>query len=113
VQEQAELRPQGREVRRLLAFRVDQNTPFGFGVAATVRHRIEAQENTRLDRVHFKEYGDSALVFEVVYYMLVPDYNAYMDTQQQINLALFQRFEQEGIEFAYPTRTLYLQRASG
>jgi hypothetical protein len=31
-----------------------------------------------------------------------------MDSQQAINLELFARFEREKIEFAYPTRTLYM-----
>jgi len=31
-----------------------------------------------------------------------------MDIQQQINLALYRRLEEEGIEFAYPTQTLYV-----
>jgi small-conductance mechanosensitive channel len=74
-----------------------------------VRAIIEQQPNTRFDRTHFKEYGDSALVFEVVYYVQDPDYNAYMDIQQSINLALLRRFRAEGIEFAYPTRTLHVQ----
>jgi MscS family membrane protein len=47
-------------------------------------------------------------VFEVVYYVDTRDYNVYMDIQQTINLDLFRRFEQEGIEFAYPTQTLYV-----
>jgi small-conductance mechanosensitive channel len=33
-----------------------------------------------------------------------------MDIQQEIYLALLDRFEQEGIEFAYPTRTLVFQK---
>lgn len=80
-----------------------------------IREIIELQEQVRFDRAHFKEYGDFALEFEIVYYMLVPDYNAYMDTQQAINLALYERFEKEGISFAYPTQTLYVsaeQRAA-
>jgi hypothetical protein len=32
-----------------------------------------------------------------------------MDTQQAINLELYQRFEAEEIEFAYPTQTLFLK----
>jgi small-conductance mechanosensitive channel len=32
-----------------------------------------------------------------------------MDVQEAINLEIFRRFQEEGIEFAYPTRTLYLQ----
>ena len=78
-----------------------------------IRAAVEAQEQTRFDRAHFKSYGDFALVFEVVYYVKNPDYNVYMDTQQAINLTLFRRFQEQGIEFAYPTQTLYLSQARG
>jgi len=74
-----------------------------------IRKIIEAQDGTRFDRAHFKSFGDSALLFEVVYYVNSPDYNLYMNIQQTINLALVQQFEQDGIEFAYPTQTLYLR----
>jgi small-conductance mechanosensitive channel len=33
-----------------------------------------------------------------------------MNIQQAINLAIFQRFEKEQIEFAYPTQSLYISR---
>ena len=74
-----------------------------------VREAVESQAKTRFDRAHFQTYGDSSLIFEVVYYVLSPDYNIYMDIQQAINLALFRCFEREHIDFAYPTRTLYLR----
>lgn len=72
--------------------------------------KIVADERfaTRFDRAHFKAYGDSALLFEVVYYVLDPDYNKYMDIQQGINLALLRAFRERDIAFAYPTRTLYV-----
>ena len=73
-----------------------------------VRNIIESQACTRFDRAHFNAFGDSSLDFEIVYYVLDADYNVYMDIQQAINLELFKRFEEEGIQFAYPTRTLYL-----
>lgn len=63
-----------------------------------------------LDRIHFKSFGDFSLVYEVVYYMLISDYNKYMDVQQEINLNLKKEFEKEKIEFAYPTQTLYLSK---
>lgn len=75
-----------------------------------VREIIEAQEQTRFDRAHFKEYGDFSLNFEVVYYVKKPDYSIYMDIQQAINLAIYRRFQEEGIEFAYPTQTLYIEK---
>jgi small-conductance mechanosensitive channel len=31
-----------------------------------------------------------------------------MDTQEAINLAILARFAAEGIDFAYPTRTLHI-----
>jgi small-conductance mechanosensitive channel len=77
-----------------------------------IREAIEAQEQVRFDRAHFQKYGDFALIFEVVYYVLLADYNRYMDVQQAINLAVFERFADEEIEFAYPTQTLHLARNS-
>jgi small-conductance mechanosensitive channel len=77
-----------------------------------IREVIEKQKNTRFDRAHFSEFGPSSLNFEVVYRVLSPDYNLYMDIQQAINLELFHRFAHEGIEFAYPTQTLYINRES-
>ncbi len=67
---------------------------------------IDKIELAELDRVHFKKYGDYSLEFEVVYYIDNPDYNTYMDIQQEINFSLKKRFEKEGISFAYPTQTV-------
>lgn len=80
-------------------------------IPAMIRQTIEALQQVRFDRAHFKSYGDSYLDFEVVYWVLDSDFNKYMDVQQEINLELFRKFEEEGIEFAYPTRTIHV--ASG
>lgn len=76
-----------------------------------IRGAVESQPNTRFDRSHFKAFGGYALVYETVYFMTVPDFNAYMDTQQAINLELYERLGVLGVEFAYPTQTLFLRRA--
>lgn len=95
---------------------------FGFGVTydtpvkklkkipETVREIFKKIELAEIDRVHFKSYGDFNLVYEVVYYMQVPDYNTYMDVQQEVNLALKGAFEKEKIEFAFPTQTIHLEK---
>jgi small-conductance mechanosensitive channel len=49
--------------------------------------------------------------FETVFFVLKPDFQTYMDRQQAINLEIHRRFEEHGIEFAYPTQTLYMARA--
>ena len=63
-----------------------------------------------LDRVHFKSFGGSSLDYEVVYYVPTADYNKYMDIQEFINLELVKVFEKEKIEFAFPTRTIYMKK---
>ncbi len=76
-----------------------------------VREAIEAQDKAKFDRSHFASYGDFSLNFETVYFVMDSDYNLYMDIQQAINFAVYQRFADEGIEFAFPTQTLFLNDA--
>ncbi len=78
-----------------------------------IREIIESRENVRFDRAHFKEFGDFSLNFEVVYHVLIPDFSVHMNTQHSINLALFKCFQEEDIQFAYPTQTVYFQRQVG
>ncbi|MCB2203363.1 mechanosensitive ion channel family protein [bacterium] len=81
-------------------------------IPSMVREIIEQDEMTRFDRGHFKEYGASSLNFEFVYYVLSREYNVFMDTQQRINMSIYRKFEEEGIEFAYPTQTIHLRQAA-
>ncbi|MFQ5746302.1 MAG: mechanosensitive ion channel family protein [Gemmatimonadota bacterium] len=78
-------------------------------IPGMIREAIESRENTRFDRSHFRTFGPSSLDVETVYYVTVPDYATYMDIQQQINLDLLRRFADEGIEFAFPTRTIHVE----
>jgi len=76
-----------------------------------IRGIVTSQDEVRFDRSHFKEYGDSALILETVYYVLTPNYNRYMDIQQRINFSLYRAFSEAGIEFAYPTQTVFLEKS--
>lgn len=102
------------ERRVEFTFRVVYNTPVEKleRLPALIHALIEQQPKTRFDRTHFKEYGESALIFEVVYFVLDPDFNLYMDIQQNINLAIFRCFQQEGIDFGFPTRTINVAPAA-
>jgi len=75
-----------------------------------IKDIVESQETARFDRAHFKEYGDFSLNYEIVYYVKSKDYLVYMNTQQAINFALNERFVKEGIEFAYPTQTIFVKK---
>ena len=67
-------------------------------------------ESARFDRAHFQRFGDFSLNFEIVYYVESSDYRLYMDIQQAVNLEIFRRFADAGIEFAYPTQTVFVNR---
>jgi small-conductance mechanosensitive channel len=72
-------------------------------VPGIIERAIRSQEKTRFDRAHLARFGDFALVFEAVYYVLDKEYGPYMDIQQAVNLQLVEEFARRGIEFAYPT----------
>jgi small-conductance mechanosensitive channel len=76
-----------------------------------IENIIKNAKDTLFDRTHFFSYGDFSLIFEVVYYVIGPDYNKYMDIQQEINFAIKDEFEKRGIEFAYPTQTVFVTKA--
>lgn len=104
-----------RERRVVFSVGVIYQTPHAqlAEIPQLLRGIVEAQPDVRFDRAHLKELAAASLDFEVVYYVLSPDFNVYMDRQQAINLEIFGRFEAEGIEFAYPTQTLYLAGTRG
>jgi small-conductance mechanosensitive channel len=101
----------------------ERRVQFGFGVmpgtpaervepiAGLLRKIVEAQPRVRFDRAHFKGIGTASLDFEVVYYVLTADYNAYMDIQQAINLAILRLLTERQIEFAMPARGVRIEKS--
>jgi small-conductance mechanosensitive channel len=75
-----------------------------------IRKIFDEEPLARLDRVHFAAYGDFSLNYEIVFFVNSPDYNQYMDVHQSVNLKIYEAFEQRGIEFAFPTQTIHLQK---
>jgi small-conductance mechanosensitive channel len=77
-------------------------------IPVLIKQIIESTENAKFDRAHFMSYGDFALIYEIVYFVLKPDYVVYADTQQTINFRIMEEFQARGIEFAYPTQQIYI-----
>jgi small-conductance mechanosensitive channel len=95
------------ERRIVLVLGVTYDTPPDMleRIPGFVKEIVEKQEQARFERAHFRSFGDSALEFETVYWVLSPDYTVYMDVQQAINFAILRTFQAEGIGFAFPTTT--------
>ena len=70
---------------------------------------IDAQEHSSFNRCHFTEFADSSLNFELVYYIDTRDFTVALNEQQAINLGIMEAFAQAGIDFAFPSQTLYLE----
>ena len=79
-------------------------------IPGIIKQIVEKSELVRFDRVHFNRYGDFSLDYEVVFFVDTPDYNTYMDILQQINFGIYEKFESEKIDFAFPTQTLIFNR---
>ncbi len=111
------LRNYGRmyERRVLLKVGVTYRTPRDQleRLPALLRELVESRggDDVRINRSHLSNYGDSAIEFETVYHVLSPDYELHMDIKQDVYLMLHAAFDERGIEFAYPTQTVVLERA--
>jgi small-conductance mechanosensitive channel len=101
-----------RMARRRVVFSIDveYGTPSEVlkKIPSLLRTIVEKQKMITFDRAHFAAYKDWSLRFEVVYYVLSADFNVYMDIQQNINLEIYQEFEKDRINFAFPTQSLFI-----
>lgn len=75
-----------------------------------VKDAVGRAESTRFERCHFLKFGSSSLDFEVVYWVKSSDFNVYADIAHSINLELYRKFGEEGVSFAYPTQTLFVEK---
>lgn len=111
---QARIRNYKRMKNRRVEFKVgvtyDTSTAKLKKIPKLISQIFEKIESTELKRVHFESFGDFSLNIEIVYVLKDKDYDVYMDVQQTINLGIKDSFEKEGIEFAYPTQTILLQK---
>jgi MscS family membrane protein len=68
----------------------------------------EGMNEEKPPRVFFNEFNDASLNIIVLYWFHPPDFIAYLEFTEKFNKEVFRRFNEEGIEFAFPTQTLYL-----
>ncbi|PQA87432.1 mechanosensitive ion channel family protein [Hyphococcus luteus] len=74
-----------------------------------VEKAVENVDKARFERSHLKEYADSSINFESVFWIEDRAYMTYMDVNHEVLLNIHKAFEDEGIDFAYPTRTLHVE----
>ncbi|MCH8208889.1 MAG: mechanosensitive ion channel family protein [Nitrospinae bacterium] len=100
------------ERRALFTIHITYQTPLEKlkKIPQWIKEIVEDQEHARFDRAHFKEYGDYSLNFEIVYYVMKPDFSLFIKIQERVNHAIFEKFQNENVYFAYPTQTILTQK---
>ncbi len=75
------------------------------------RH-FQADPKTKDLIVSFNRFADSSLNLYVAHWWDGTDWKEYMAGLQKLNLGLMRKFNEAGINFAFPTQTLYLKQDS-
>jgi small-conductance mechanosensitive channel len=85
--------------RAVFTINIDYRTPVEKlkVIPVILRTIVEQQKPVMFDRAHFASFGDWSYKFEVVYFVLDPNFNKYMDIQQSINLKILEELQKNGI----------------
>jgi small-conductance mechanosensitive channel len=94
-----------QEQRALATIRVTYDTAADKlqGIPALLEGIVRGQPNSRFERCHLKTLGDSALLYELSYFVQQPSQNPLLDLQQAVNFCILDEFRRQGIRFAYET----------
>jgi small-conductance mechanosensitive channel len=95
-----------RERRVLFVVSIKDDTPMEklATVPQMIRDIVGSVPKTRFERVHFREYANAAVNYEVVYHVVDQDLITYMDVQQRIGMDLLQRFRDHGVDLSAITQ---------
>lgn len=95
-------------VERRVVFKLKlaiETTPTALGsIPQLIKNAVVETKGTRFDRAHLAAIDDAAFTFEVVWFALTADYNAYMDMQQAIYLKVLGGLEAHGYVLAVPVQ---------
>ena len=79
-------------------------------VPKIVEEAIVGVAPSRFVNCSFRSFGDSALQFEVCYFVPLAEGPGYLAVIDAVNFRIHAAFEQHGVQFAYPTRTLWVRQ---
>jgi small-conductance mechanosensitive channel len=99
-----------QEQRALATLRVTYETPSDTlrRIPVLLESIVREHANARFERCHLKTLGDSALHFELSYFVQQPNLNPLLDLQQAVNFRIIDEFRRLGVEFDYPTQRVIL-----
>ncbi|MFN2352237.1 MAG: mechanosensitive ion channel family protein, partial [Kiritimatiellia bacterium] len=102
-----------RNIRRIMNITITYDTPpekvqEALNIVRELLANHEGQHPDFPPRVFFSEFNSDSLNILAIYWYHPPDYWTYLAFSEKLNMELLRRFNKAGIEFAFPTQTLYL-----
>jgi MscS family membrane protein len=102
-----------KHIRRLMNLTITYDTPpekvrRAVEIVKEILDNHEGMDPEFPPRVCFSEFNDCSLNILALYWYHPPDYWQYMDFSERVNMQILERFNAEGIEFAFPSRTVYV-----
>ena len=101
-----------------------RRTRFGIGVIYQTKpeearripgllKKIVEENDAVFIRSGFVGFGDSSINFELDFDIMSSEYDVVYEGRHRIGLAILQAFNEEGLEFAYPTQTTFTAAPDG
>jgi len=103
-----------QESRLLATIRVTYDTAIDKlqAIPKLLESIVREHPKVRFERCHLKTLGDTALHFELSYYVQEPSLNSPLDLQQAVNFRIIDEFRRMGVEFAYSMPLVMLDRSA-
>lgn len=101
--------------RHVLTIGVIYQTPVEVCAAIPdmIREIVEEHPKCKLVRCGMVAFGASSLDYEIQFDVLSEVYDEVFEARSKVCIAILQRFNAEGIEFAYPTQTSFTAAPDG
>lgn len=102
-------------IKRVMDIGITYNTPpekvqLALDILKELLENHEGMNPQFPPRVFFVEFGNFSLNLRAFYWYHPPQYWDYLAFGEKINMELLKRYNEAGIEFAFPTQTLYVNR---
>jgi small-conductance mechanosensitive channel len=100
------------EQRVLASIRLTYDTPADKlkEMPKVLENIVREHAQARFERCHLKSLGESSFLFELSYFVQQPASNSILDLQQAVNFRIIDEMRRLGVEFAYPTQLVFLDR---
>jgi len=100
-------------IRRVMNITITYDTPSekverALEILKEILDNHEGMNEDFPPRIFFSDLNADSLNLVVYYWYHPPDYWQYMEFSEKVNREIFSRFNEEGIDFAFPSQTMYL-----